>query len=88
MSRTRHLTQRERAENSRATRRRAKTRLTKLAKLDGMAFYFGNTDRPKNAGNNYGTGFNAGQRRRKEARIEKVLGRRLERRRLNRSLVP
>jgi len=88
MSRTHHLTQRERDENSRATRRRAKTRLTKLGKLKGFAFYFGNTDRPQNAGNNYGVGFNAGQRRRNEARVEKVIGRRLERRRLKRSLIP
>lgn len=84
MSRTRHLTRAEAENNSRATRRRAKTRLTQL----GGQIYFPNSDRPKNAGNEWRYGYSAGQRRRKEQREQKVLGRRLERRRLNRSLVP
>ena len=83
MSRTQHLTRQESDNNSRPTRRRARTRLTKL----GDRIYFGNSDRPKNAGNHWGS-TNAGQRRRREAHASKVIGRRLERRRLNRSLVP
>ena len=82
MSRTRHLTRAECANNTRPTRRSAKTRLTKRGDL----YYFPNTDRPKNAGNQWRAGYNAGQRRRKEAREAKVLGRRIERRRLNRSV--
>lgn len=81
MSRTHHLTRVEAANNTRVTRQHAKTRLTKL----GDRSYFPNTDRPKNAGNQWRSGYNAGQRRRKEQRDEKILGRRLERRRLNRS---
>jgi hypothetical protein len=81
MSRTRHLTHAELWENSRPTRARAKTRLTKLHQ---WYWYWPNTDRPKNAGNHYGVGFHAGQRRRKEARVAKILGRRLDRRRRNR----
>ncbi|HSX22561.1 MAG TPA: hypothetical protein VLE97_07295 [Gaiellaceae bacterium] len=84
MSRTRHLTRYEAGANARPTRRRAKTRLTKL----GDRTYWPNPDRPKNAGNDWGASNNAGQRRRKDQREQKVLGRRLERRRLNRSLVP
>lgn len=84
MSRTRHLTRHEAADNSRATRRRAKTRLTKL----GDRLYWPNSDRPKNAGNEWRAGNNSGQRHRKDQREQKILGRRLERRRLNRSLVP
>jgi hypothetical protein len=82
MSRTHHLTRVEFADNSRPTRHRAKTRLTKRA----PAWSWPNNDRPKNAGNHYGLGFNAGQRRRKEARVAKVLGRRLDRRRRNREV--
>lgn len=82
MSRTQHLTSAEAANNARPTRQRAKTRLTKL----GDRSYFPNTDRPKNAGNQWRAGYNAGQRRRKEQRDAKILGRRLERRRLNRSV--
>ena len=85
MSRTRHLTRAESTANSRPTRHRAKTRLTKLG---GLAFYFPNTDRPKNAGNVWRPGYNTGQRRRKEAAQAKVIGRRLERRRVDRSLLP
>lgn len=81
MSRTQHLTREESAGNTRPTRRHARTRLTKL----GDRSYFPNSDRPKNGGNHWGHSNNAGQRRRKEARVAKVLGRRLERRRLNRS---
>ncbi len=84
MSRTRHATRAEIETNKRPTRRRAKTRLTKL----GDQHYWPHTDRPLNAGNHWSYGFNAGQRRRKEQRQEKIIGRRLERRRLNRSLVP
>lgn len=83
MSRTHHLTSREADDNSRATRRRAKTRLTKL----GDRLYWPNADRPKNAGNAWRYGFSAGQRHRKEQSAQKVLERRLERRRLNR-MVP
>lgn len=82
MSRTRHLTRSEAANNTRATRQRAKTRLTKL----GDRSYFPNDDRPKNAGNLWRFGYSAGQRHRKEQRQEKILGRRLERRRLNREV--
>lgn len=82
MSRTQHLTRTEAENNSRATRQRAKTRLTKL----GGQSYFSGGDRPKNAGNQWRAGYNAGQRRRKEQRDAKILGRRLERRRLNRSV--
>lgn len=82
MSRTAHLTQTEAANNARPTRRRAKTRLTKL----GDRSYWPNADRPKNAGNQWRHGYGAGKRRRKETREAKVLGRRLERRRLNRSV--
>jgi hypothetical protein len=84
VSRTRHLTRAEFADNSRPTRARAKTRLTKL-KLSAV-WYWPNADRPKNAGNHYGHGFNAGQRRRKEVRVAKVIGRRLDRRRGNRKI--
>lgn len=80
MSRTHHLTQAEASDNSRATRRRARTRLTKL----GGQWYVPSTDRPKNAGNQWRPGHNAGQRHRKEQRHAKVLGRRLARRRRNR----
>jgi hypothetical protein len=83
MSRTYHPTRAEIAHSTRATRRRAKTRLTKL----GDSHYWPCPDRPKNAGNHWGRSNNAGQRRRKEARIAKVIGRRLDRRRLNR-MVP
>jgi hypothetical protein len=69
MRRTNHLTQADAANNLRPTRARAKTRLTKL----GDRLYFGNTDRPKNDGNAWRPGYNAG---------------RLERRRLDRSLLP
>lgn len=82
MSRTKHLTQAEFAANSRPTRRRAKTRLTK----EKREWHWPNSDRPKNAGNNYGLNNNAGQRRRKEARVAKVIGRRLERRRRSRAV--
>lgn len=82
MSRTHHLTRAEVTSNSRATRRRAKTRLTKIS---GRS-YFPVTDRPKNAGNQWHPGHNAGQRRRKEQREGKVIGRRLARRRLNREV--
>lgn len=84
MSRTKHLTQAQADNNSRPTRARAKSRLTKL----GDRLYFGNTDRPKNEGNAWRPGYNAGKRHRKEARQAKVIGRRLERRRLDRSLLP
>ena len=84
MSRTHHATHHEIENNTRPTRRRAKTRLTKL----GDRHYWAPPDRPLNAGNHWSFGFNAGQRHRKEHRQEKILGRRLERRRLNRSLVP
>lgn len=84
MSRTQHLTRTERDNNLRPTRKRAKTRLTKL----GDSHYWPNTDRPKNAGNQWRAGNNSGQRRRKDQRDAKIVGRRLERRRLNRSLVP
>jgi hypothetical protein len=80
VSRTHHLTQAEADNNSRPTRRRAKTRLTKI----GDRSYWPNTDRPKNTGNQWRYGYSAGQRHRKEVRDAKVLGRRLERRRLNR----
>jgi hypothetical protein len=82
LSRTQHLTRKEFADNSRPTRARARTRLTKL----GDRSYFPTTDRPVNAGNQWCGGYNAGQRRREEARRTKVIGRRLERRRLNRSV--
>ena len=82
MSRTHHLTLAEAASNSRATRHRAKTRLTKL----GDRSYFQSADRPKNAGNQWRPGHAAGQRRRKDQRQAKVLGRRIERRRLNREV--
>jgi len=82
VSRTQHLTQTEAANNARPTRRRAKTRLTKL----GDRSYWPNADRPKNTGNQWRHGYGAGRRRRKETREAKVLGRRLERRRLNRSV--
>lgn len=84
MSRTHHLTASEADNNSRPTRQRAKTRLTKL----GDWLYWPNADRPKNEGNQWRYGFSSGQRHRKEHREQKILGRRLERRRLNRSLVP
>ena len=82
MSRTRHATRAQIENNTRPTRRRAKTRLTKL----GDSHYWPHTDRPVNAGNHWGVGFNAGQRHRKEQRDAKIIGRRLERRRLNRSV--
>ena len=82
MSRTSHLTSSQAEHNTRSTRRRAKTRLTKL----GDRSYFPSTDRPKNDGNHWQGGFNAGQRHRKDQRQAKVLGRRLERRRLNRDV--
>jgi len=85
MSRTRHATRGEIANNTRPARRSAKTRLTKLG---DSHYYWPNTDRPLNAGNHWSHGFNAGQRRRKKQRQEKIIGRRLERRRLNRGLVP
>lgn len=84
MSRTHHLTTTEFDSNTRSTRRRAKTRLTK----HGDRAYWPSALRPKNEGNHWRPGFNQGQRNRKEARESKVIGRRLERRRLNRSLVP
>lgn len=85
MSRTKHLTRAEAANKSRPTRRRAKTRLTKLGDRD-YAHYRSSTDRPKNAGNQWRPGFNSGQRLRKDQRAAKILGRRLDRRRLDRSL--
>lgn len=81
MSRTRHLTRAEADSNSRATRRRAKTRLTTRGDL-----YLPGGDRPKNAGNQWRSGHHAGQRRREEHRKAKVLGRRLDRRRQNREV--
>jgi hypothetical protein len=84
MSRTKHLTRAEADNKSRPTRARAKTRLTKL----GDRLYFGNSDRPKNEGNTWKFGYNSGKRHRKETRQAKVIGRRLERRRLDRSLLP
>lgn len=84
MSRTRHLTRKESDDGSRPTRRRARTRLTKLGDL----VYFPNSDRPKNDGNRWGRSNNVGQRRRREARVAKVIGRRLDRRRLNRTVQP
>jgi hypothetical protein len=84
MSRTRHLTYVEFVNHLRdAKRRRAPSRLTKEKYGE---WYWPNCDRPKNAGNHWGRSNNAGQRRRKEARVAKVLGRRLERRRLNRAV--
>jgi len=83
VSRTHHLTRAEFESHARPTRRRAKTRLTKL----GDQSYFPNADRPKNDGNQWRHGFSAGQRHRKEQRRVKVIGRRLERRRLNRSVL-
>ena len=83
MSRTHHATRAEIEGKTLPTRHRAKTRLTKLGD-----HYWPNTDRPLNAGNHWSYGFNAGQRHRKEQRQAKIIGRRLERRRLNRSLVP
>lgn len=82
MSRTRHLTQADAQSSARATRRRARTRLTKLGGLTHLP----STDRPKNAGNHWRPGYNAGQRRRKERQQAKIVGRRLERRRLNREI--
>lgn len=84
MSRTQHLTRYEADHNSRPTRKRAKTRLTKL----GDRHCWPSTDRPRNAGNRWRPGFNAGQRHRKDQRDAKIIGRRLERRRLDRSLLP
>lgn len=83
MSRTQHLTYAEAANNSRPTRQRAKTRLTKL----GDRSYWPSGIRPKNAGNQWRPGYSQGQRSRKEARQAKVIGRRLDRRRLDRSLL-
>lgn len=84
MSRTRHLTQTESDHNSRSTRQHAKTRLTKL----GGRAYWPSGSRPKNIGNPWRYGYSQARRSRKEASANKVIGRRLERRRLNRSLVP
>src|SRR5438552_1815314 len=84
MSRTHHPTQAELESNTRPTRRRAKTRLTKF----GDRSYWPSGLRPKNIGNPWRFGYSQGQRSRKEARENKVIGRRLERRRLNRSLAP
>ena len=82
MSRTKHLTRAEVNAKSRPTRRRAKSRLTKSGKT--TMYYWPCVDRPKNDGNQWRPGFSAGQRRRKEQREDKILGRRLERRRRNR----
>jgi len=86
MSRTKHLTRAEADASSRPTRKRAKSRLTKHAHVAN--WYEPNQDRPANRGNKWRAGNNAGQRRRKVQREAKVIGRRLERRRLNRELLP
>ena len=85
MSRTRHLTRAEFCgDRIRATRRRAKTRLTKVV----SDYYHPNVDRPVNGGAwPGGIGFNAGQRRRRDAREDKRLGRRRDRRRRERELL-
>lgn len=82
MSRTKHLTRAEVTNKSRPTRRRAKSRLTKSGET--TSYYWLNSDRPKNAGNQWRPGKHGGQRHRKEQREDKILGRRLERRRQNR----
>lgn len=81
MSRTRHLTRAEADNNTRPTRRHAQTRLTKLG---GWAHP--NEDRPKNAGNRWRYGYDRGRRHRKHVRLNKVIGRRIDRRRLNREV--
>jgi len=85
VSRTRHLTRAEFVGDVlRPRRRRAPTRLTKI----WPAYRHPNVDRPRNNGAwPGGIGFNAGQRRRREAREDKLLGRRRERRRLNREVL-
>lgn len=80
MSRTRHATRTEIEGATRPTRRRAKTRLTKL----GARRYWPEVARPLNAGNHWGSGFKGGKHLRRDQRDAKVIGRRLERRRLNR----
>lgn len=85
MSRTQHLTRAEfTGARIRPTRRRARTRLTKVA----PDYYHPNVDRPVNGGAwPGGIGFNAGQRRRREAREAKRFGRRRDRRRRERELL-
>lgn len=96
MSRTRHLTRDEQAASTpygrRATKkkvrprgRRAKTRLTKV----DSGYWPFEKPRPKNAGGPpKGFGGRAGKRARKDVAESKRIGRRLERRRLNRELLP
>lgn len=82
MSRTHHLTRGE----MRPTRARAKTRLTNPLKTGGQTYFSDETNRPRNAGNHWMAGNNRGQRSRKEQRLDKIFGKRRERRRLNSGL--
>lgn len=98
MSRTRHLTRKEQEASAswgarsqkhvgpvRERGRRAKTRLTKV----DAGYWPLEKPRPKNKGGSpKGFGGRAGKRARKEIAESKRLGRRLERRRLNRELLP
>lgn len=95
MSRTRHVTcwqwsgkdwrtleLGERTSPGMPHRTRPPTRLTR-PKIG--EYYWPNTDRPKNNGRWPGGVGNAGKRRRRRARLDKLLGRRLDRRRRNRT---
>lgn len=84
MSRTKHATRDEILNHEAPRPRRARTALTK-DQHNFLRMHAAATTAPRNEGNHWRPGFNAGQRRRKDKAVSKVLGRRKERRIRNRA---